>query len=496
MSNSDSNGASAGPPLATRVFTRQDQEWFAGCSGDFNPIHLDPVAARRELPGAPVVHGMHLLLWALEVFASVRPPENVRIVRLKCSFSNPVYLDVPVEVQVVSVGETSVKMAMVQNGLKTAKCAVELDRFSDEPPLQAPAAARRWSCQPADEPFSALSGKRGATPLQAGTGDLPAHFGHAAGLLGWTGILDLLAITRMVGMECPGWHSMLSSVALSFLRDVPRDNLQYVVKETDPRIGLVTMDVSGGWFHGEVCAFYRPGRVPQIRFEDARRMVNIGEFNKQRALIIGGSRGIGETTAKLIAAGGGSVCITYHVGAADAQSVCRDIARSGGGCHCAGYCVADPERGLDGIAGLGFVPTHIYYYATRPLVRTRRAAFNGKLFSDYAEFYVAGFAELYLNSLRRWRNRISFFYPSSVAVEEHQSDLVEYGCAKAAGEALCASLKAQNPHHQIHVVRLPLIATELSRGLIETEAANAADVMLPILRSMPRETDSTEEHQP
>lgn len=32
--------------LAARTFTAADQRWFAAFSGDHNPIHMDPTAAR------------------------------------------------------------------------------------------------------------------------------------------------------------------------------------------------------------------------------------------------------------------------------------------------------------------------------------------------------------------------------------------------------------------------------------------------------------------
>src|SRR5215472_18205308 len=52
--------------IAERTFTPADQRNFAALSGDFNPIHVDEVAARRTVVGAPLVHGMHLVCWALD----------------------------------------------------------------------------------------------------------------------------------------------------------------------------------------------------------------------------------------------------------------------------------------------------------------------------------------------------------------------------------------------------------------------------------------------
>lgn len=49
--------------LGGKTFTMADQSFFARLSGDFNPIHLDPLAARRTRAGDTVVHGVHMLAW-------------------------------------------------------------------------------------------------------------------------------------------------------------------------------------------------------------------------------------------------------------------------------------------------------------------------------------------------------------------------------------------------------------------------------------------------
>ena len=50
-------------------------------------MHVDPVAARRLLTGQPVVHGIHVLMTALEYWenGSAQPPAF-----LDCTFNNPV----------------------------------------------------------------------------------------------------------------------------------------------------------------------------------------------------------------------------------------------------------------------------------------------------------------------------------------------------------------------------------------------------------------------
>lgn len=52
--------------MISRLFTMADQLAFAALSGDYNPMHVDAVAARRLIYGRPVVHGIHLLVWPLD----------------------------------------------------------------------------------------------------------------------------------------------------------------------------------------------------------------------------------------------------------------------------------------------------------------------------------------------------------------------------------------------------------------------------------------------
>lgn len=52
--------------IASRRFSIEDQLWFASQSGDWNPVHVDPVEARRTVAGELVVHGIHGLLWTVD----------------------------------------------------------------------------------------------------------------------------------------------------------------------------------------------------------------------------------------------------------------------------------------------------------------------------------------------------------------------------------------------------------------------------------------------
>jgi 3-oxoacyl-[acyl-carrier protein] reductase len=62
----------------------------------------------------------------------------------------------------------------------------------------------------------------------------------------------------------------------------------------------------------------------------------------KRALVTGGSRGIGAATARLLAAAGADVALTYHTNAASAESVLADVKAAGRRGFIHGGDLADP----------------------------------------------------------------------------------------------------------------------------------------------------------
>src|SRR5262245_50759968 len=72
-----------------RKFNFEDQIAFAALSGDYNPIHVDALAARRLLFGAPLVHGVHSVMWALDSCLQ-NSTEALELHSLRTTFFKPV----------------------------------------------------------------------------------------------------------------------------------------------------------------------------------------------------------------------------------------------------------------------------------------------------------------------------------------------------------------------------------------------------------------------
>jgi NAD(P)-dependent dehydrogenase (short-subunit alcohol dehydrogenase family) len=169
------------------------------------------------------------------------------------------------------------------------------------------------------------------------------------------------------------------------------------------------MSVVGGGLTGTVDSFARMPTAAQPAMDVAASRITAGEFTGSTALAIGGSRGLGELTAKLLAAGGAHVVTTYSVGKDDALRLKQEIEAHGGACTAIPY---DIRRSATlQLMDLAVTPDCIYYFATPSIFRRKSVVFVLDRFDEFIAFYVSGFHDVcrYLQSRRP--SGISAFYP-------------------------------------------------------------------------------------
>jgi acyl dehydratase/NAD(P)-dependent dehydrogenase (short-subunit alcohol dehydrogenase family) len=471
--------------LQTRIFDWKAQADFAFFSGDRNPWHMDAIAARRTQAGRPVVHGMHAVLWALEVLASDNALHE-SLAQINVDFNRFIYVGEEVALDVTRRNGEGIKLKLRVNGLVVTSLKLTFGRAKPAIPrenLSGPADLHSWTEMPAELSLDQMGQSNDFLPYAQSLVEAANFFPGVAAAIDSRRVAALACVSRQVGMVCPGLHSIFNGFTVTTVDLAAQpDTMHFQVTKVDERLRLVSQSVEGGGWSGRIESFARIPPVAQASVKDLADFVRNNEFKHTSALIVGGSRGLGELTAKLIAAGGGAVTITYAVGRTDALDIQRQIHEWGGMCEILHYDVTKPAE--DQLHALKLFPTSVYYFATPVISRRKIALYSRSVLNDFMRFYVDGFYNL-LQELSKSSDAIlTAFYPSSVAVEERPAEMSEYAMAKAAGEVLCANLARFSMVLRVVVVRLPRMLTDQTATLIPIETAESRDVILPIIRRM------------
>ncbi|HUF99557.1 MAG TPA: MaoC family dehydratase, partial [Ilumatobacter sp.] len=214
-------------PSRTWTVDEASHAAFVQLSGDLNPIHTDELAARRLPFGEVVVHGVHVLLRALDHWAAANP--DLAPTHLSATFRQPVgigrwltaawseptddsHLDRGANNQVdIAVDAHGVRAVDIRIAVVTASTDTAADQVTESLP-----ALTTRMLYPTGWAIEELDGRSGAVPVDADTAALVAMFPALVAVTGMAAARELVALTALVGMHVPGLHSMFSSLSVEF----------------------------------------------------------------------------------------------------------------------------------------------------------------------------------------------------------------------------------------------------------------------------------------
>jgi NAD(P)-dependent dehydrogenase (short-subunit alcohol dehydrogenase family) len=462
-------------PFASRIFNLDDQNAFARLSSDWNPMHLDQAFARRTQVGAPVVHGIHNLAWAANAVLQSYPLE---VSNIRARFLQPLYLDEPASVRIRDRTDRQIEFEIIAANIPVASV-----KLSSEPGKPAAKGAQPAGSaaipisRPADPRFEQLIDQAGAVVVS--DAGVRSWFPALTDAIGLPAVKALIATSQIVGMACPGLHSLFAGLDVSREPNADRQRaLAYAVGKVDPRFRSLQIDVWGSGITGRLDAFARPSPPSQPNLAEITRRVTGKPFAGQKSLVVGGSRGLGEVTVKIIAAGGGYPIVTYRDSRHDAERIAAEILQAGGQCEILHYDVLLPAA--EQLQNLGPVSC-CYYFATPKIFQRKSGLYEPEKLRTFVSFYADGFHDLCTALPADGPEKTAVFYPSTVAIDQGASTTAEYAMAKAAGETLAKYVNQFMSN--VHVIsrRLPRILTDQTATVGVASADNALDVMLPIV---------------
>lgn len=475
--------------LGSFSITSKESMDFARASGDFNPLHIDPVAARRTRFGQTLIHGVCGTIKALDLVLQKRG-KLATLISIKVKYSKPA-----TQGQLLTVDEDTkdrfTRLELFADGVRCQIIDLEITNSEEEPDTHKAVLAacgnNIGAC--AELGIDTCEGLSGAVDLLWDKNLMHALFPNAARYLPDAQLATLLASTQIVGMECPGLHSVFAQLDMrfctaSFGADTSNNTtLEYSVLSTDNRIDRVELALRNAYATGTVEAFFRPPPARQAGFSQIAALVSNSEFSNQNALVIGASRGLGEVITKVLAAGGANIMMTYAVGRDDAVRVSEEIGEQQAAPDVCCYNVLEGSLCEEMTEYCASV-THIYYLASPTIAKGDSNRWDGELFNRYCDFYVAGLATL-LHQVRQHllgNREIQLFIPSSVFLEQSIKGFDEYIAAKAAAEAFVRCFETAHRNWQVVAPRLPRLHTDQTSSIKDIDEQETLKVIIEQLR--------------
>ena len=446
------------------AFDENDQLRFAVASGDFNPLHLDTLFARKTFLGKPVVHGMHQIL---RLFDLTRI-DGRNLAKINASFLSPARVGEELYVVLKRESELGFTAKIFRSSTRKLLMRCRWAWGNHRGSLQEQAF-------PQAEPSCPELIEKGDTGSVSLNSSAPAEAKIA------NDIAVVMASSTIVGMKIPGLNSVLASLNLSESNDSEanvKDAVEYEVLNFDDRFGMVTLGVKGGGYSGDITAFKRPVGSDLTEAE----IPKVCSFSDRRILIVGGTRGMGATTARILAKSRSDVLITYLRGKAEAADL---LSKFGDGDHTAQKLdVANlDENSLDKISE--WSPDAVFFFATPFIFEGDGNTFNTNLFDKFSSCYASNFFKLIEGLMLRGAPLRQIWYPSSEAVEDFPIDMVEYAAAKAAGEVVCKYISKRFPKLEVLMRRFPRVETDQTRTVTPVPSRSQSEVILEWLEYNP-----------
>ena len=228
---------------STRIFSDIDQSEFSLLSGDYNPLHLDSILARRLIFGSKVVHGINLLLWSLNVWLD-KKKMNIELSSINVEFLKPVNVGQKVNIKFNNLNNNIVIIRLFCEHILTTKInfcwltasRVELDFIKfKSPPISKPKVIKEKDL---DKSSGELNFYLNEKIVKKNYPSLSKYFSKLQ-------IAIFLSSTRLIGNKCPGLNSIYSNLNLNFKKNKNYNNFNYNIKKVDRRFSLVLLNIFG-----------------------------------------------------------------------------------------------------------------------------------------------------------------------------------------------------------------------------------------------------------
>jgi hypothetical protein len=463
-----------------KTFDLEDQNWFAELSGDYNPIHINENDSRKLHSGGILVHGIHTVIWALDSF--FRENERNGLSSVKTKFFKPIYLgqklsiiseSIDIKKNVIKVYDKELLVSIIVES-SDVKFGDNIDdsKYKFNIPKE----------------FK-YSDKHNVLPISLSEEMISSKYPFISQGVGLEIVSNLVGLSRLVGMECPGLNSLFAGFNITFNNtDVTETNkIIWSVSKFGGNHAPIDITVRSSIMKGFVQAFIRPTPIIQLPFLEVLKFTkNIINLSNTYSIVIGGSRGLGEVTSKIITSYGGNVIITYNKGKSEAIKICDDINSNSPNILAVPLYLdmENPKHLFDYVSTNGIKLDAIYYFATPKIKGFNSVELDEDLLNLYNLFYTVYFSRLLKLFNNDSDNKIKVFYPSTIFIDQQNDNLMEYILSKKNAEIYIGYQKRKLKNIDILVSRLGRLNTDQNNSVFSVETEDPLVVMNDIVLLM------------
>lgn len=457
--------------IGSKKFTKGESISFAKISGDLNPIHINKNFSKKTISGEPIIHGMHMLSYILNLLFKKKKiiANHLRISFLKIILEEEKYN--------FYYNKKDNQILVTQSHIIFIKLDILISKkeiLSKE--KQEYVINKRLSI-PKNKSFNEIKKlKNQSFKNVCDTTMVKKKFPYLFKAYGKINAAEFFNLSYLVGMECPGLHSLFYEANILMQKSTKKRI--YNINNYDERFKLINISIGAKNIQANIKTFLRPAPIFFPAVNKLSLNIKENEFNSIKALIIGGSRGLGSLTAKLIAAGGGEVTLTYNSSKKEAVDLYNEIKEFGSKIKIVKFNIYKSEK-------LKLYSKNInqcYYYATPKIFSKQNNNFNKNLLNKFLFFYVKIFKKI-IKELNLISNDCKFFLPSTVAITSIKDEMLEYAIAKLEAEIMISNF-SKKIKDKILISRLPRVLTDQTNTILNIKTVNSIELTLNTIRNL------------
>tara|TARA_Y100001970_G_C14226397_1_gene855954 strand:- start:1226 stop:2584 length:1359 start_codon:yes stop_codon:yes gene_type:complete len=425
-----------------KTYYSEDIEKFSKLSKDFNPIHLDKKNETRLIFGKRIVHGMLVLVDILEKISLKKISHKVN--SINCNFLKPIFLDFKIYyrmknykdctfIEIISDNQTCVYFELSSKYFKLDKKMKSNLSFKLKSNLNS-------------KKYLNISKELGSHTLRL-----------------------ILFLSYLVGMKFPGKYSIFSNLKFSIEKKYQNIKMINFLLKKNKKFNFY--EGFGKNFPIYFDAIKHPKFSEQTSFKTLKSIINFKKAKKldkkSRCLVIGGSRGIGELTLKILLLLGAQVNVTYNKNYENLNKIKKETQTLSHKLKMQKYDIFNDNVNFKNYK-------YIFYFPT-PKIKTSEKKFNKELFQNYNLFYNIKFIK-FCRKLSK-NNNAKVFFPSTIFLNSdiEKKKFSEYCKAKKLAEENILKFNKNNNNLKIYSYRIEQQYTDQNLSFINNNLKRKFD---------------------